>query len=97
MPSAAAFEFLTQVTTIFKQGAQRHALMRYALGFPGQLRSSLYFHKIFVWIEFVGICREQDHQPLFVISDSVMIGDSSVIILRQDLHTHVMFAAHLEL
>ena len=28
MPSAAAFEFLTQVTTIFKQGAQRHALMR---------------------------------------------------------------------
>ena len=29
MPSAAAFEFLTQVTTIFKQGAQRHALMRW--------------------------------------------------------------------
>ena len=27
----AAFEFLKQVTTIFKQGAQRHALMRYAL------------------------------------------------------------------
>ena len=32
MPSAAdAFEFPTQVTTIFKRGAQRHALMRYAL------------------------------------------------------------------
>ena len=27
----AAFEFLKQVTTIFKHGAQRHALMRYAL------------------------------------------------------------------
>ena len=32
MPSAAAaFNFPTQVTTIFKRGAQRHALMRYAL------------------------------------------------------------------
>ena len=31
MPSAAAaFNFPTQVTTIFKRGAQRHALMRYA-------------------------------------------------------------------
>ena len=27
----AAFEFLKQVTTTFKHGAQRHALMRYAL------------------------------------------------------------------
>ena len=30
LPSAA-FEFLTQATANFKQGAQRHALMRYAL------------------------------------------------------------------
>ena len=40
MPSAAAaFEFLTQVTTIFKRGAQRHALMRYAQFPPSGLLS----------------------------------------------------------
>ena len=41
MPSAAAFEFLTQVTIIFKLGAQCHALMRYALDKVSHVESGM--------------------------------------------------------